>query len=72
MVHAGLKSEVNGVAKFFAVIPIFGMFVDGGRKSPDNHRRLVPQRGTSAVVTNVGTGCGGRGSTIDEWCWRVR
>jgi hypothetical protein len=25
-------------------------------------RRLVPERGALAIVTNVGTGCGGRGS----------
>ena len=28
----------------------------------------VPRRGALAIVTNVGTGCGGRGSVVREMC----
>jgi hypothetical protein len=36
------------------------IIVDCERKSPAFGVRPVPQEGTSAVVTNVGAGCGGR------------
>ena len=33
-----------------------------------NTRHPVPRRGAFAIVTNVGTGCGGRGSVRREAC----
>ena len=33
-----------------------------------NSRHPVPRRGALAIVTNVGTGCGGRGSVGRERC----
>jgi hypothetical protein len=48
------------------------VFIDG--KSPAYCGHPVPKEGTSAVVTDVGTGCGGRGSVVarflraDERC----
>jgi hypothetical protein len=35
-----------------------------GGKSPAYCGYPVPKEGTSAVVTDVGTGCGGRGSVV--------
>ncbi len=38
------------------------------RRANQNYkpRRLVPERGALAIVTNVGTGCGGRGGVVCE------
>src|ERR1700730_7011624 len=33
---------------------------------------VLSLRGALAIVTNVGTGCGGRGCALDEWRWRGR
>ena len=38
-------------------------------KSPAYFGRLIPHEGTLAIVTNVGTGCGGRGS-VGRACFR--
>jgi hypothetical protein len=42
------------------------IIVERERKSPAFGVRPVPQEGTSAVVTNVGAGCGGRRLREDE------
>ena len=50
------------------------LFLAGGPKSPAYSSLSCPGRGASAVVTNVGTGCGGRGCAVarflrvDERC----
>ena len=36
------------------------------RKSPSYPPLSCPERGALAIVTNVGTGCGGRGGAFDE------
>jgi hypothetical protein len=48
----------------FSVIPISESVLDPDRKSPAYCAYPVPKEGTSAVVTDVGTGCGGRGSVV--------
>jgi hypothetical protein len=45
-------------------IPNYRNKFDSLRKSPAYCAYPVPKEGTSAVVTDVGTGCGGRGSVV--------
>jgi len=47
-------------ATYFALVADIPLNPSG--KSKVNSRHPVPHRGASTVVTNVGTGCGGRGS----------
>jgi hypothetical protein len=49
---------------------IFAIILDADLKSAHIHRCLVPKEGTSAVVTNVGTRCDGRGSVVARF-WRA-
>jgi hypothetical protein len=60
-ITSALKTPAN-----LLIFLIFAILVDSGCKSPAYCGHPVPQEGTSAVVTDVGTGRDGRRLRADE------
>jgi hypothetical protein len=61
------KSEIRQADQPDLVGPVALLIIFRFSSDPNhlfNPRRLIPQKGRIAIVTNVGMGCGGRGSVV--------